>query len=110
MLIRSPSVAFAFEIDASPFEATDLRAVSSGPSTGRATPKRTPVAPCLSPAGPGAASTRVVMCAGSASPKRVLPSRPLDMIDRRSSVVAWQTSHPLAQAEGLSGPVSVSAQ
>jgi len=61
MPLRSPAVACARGLTASPVAADapgPCHAASRGPSTGRATPQRPPVAPGRWPAGPGARMQR----------------------------------------------------
>src|SRR5215467_10706281 len=104
VLIGSPAGAFALGITASPF-----RAVSGGPSTGRATPKRPPVAPLLvaqrSALGllgaVGAGTSPTELCVSVAC-RTLSTSR-----TRGSNRHGEGALHPLAEAKGLAGPLSV---
>src|SRR5215467_3159607 len=132
VLIGSPAGAFAFGINASQF-----RAVSGGPSTGRATPKRTPVAPPLLPQrsalrllGDVCAGTRptewcfsvawstlsngtfVLLPVGTiyhGTPKHDAVGKVLGTHSRTrgSNRQGERAIHPLAEAKGLAGPLSV---
>src|SRR5262245_66644047 len=85
VLIRSPSGPFGFGINASPFGA-----ISGGPSTGRATPKRTPVAPTLSPVRPALGLLGGV-CAGPNKPHRVEPLGCVEHhVQVRSCLYPWK--------------------
>src|SRR5215831_13039683 len=107
VLIGSPAVAFACGITASPF-----RAVSGGPSTGSATPKRPPVAPLLlaqrSALGllgaVGAGTSPTEWCVSVAC-RTLSTSR-----TRGSTRQGERASPPLAEAKGLAGPLSVSGR
>src|SRR5215831_10734208 len=104
VLIGSPAGAFACGINASP-----CRAVSGGPSTGRATPKRPAVAPLL--VAPRSALGLLGAVGAGTSPTAWCVSGAWSTLatsrTRGSTRHGESAIHPLAEAKGLAGPLSV---